>query len=42
MKTYRNVDEFLDENNLSRFKEHEKCFSKVVEELDFNTCKKYY
>lgn len=39
MKTYRNVDEFLKENNLNRFDEHEKCFSKVVEELDFNTCK---
>ena len=39
MKTYKNVDEFLEENNLDRFKEHEKCFRRVVEELDFNTCK---
>ena len=39
MKTYKDVDEFLKENNLNRFNEHEKCFSKVVEELDFNTCK---
>lgn len=39
MKTYKNVDEFLKENNLDRFNEHEKCFRKVVEELDFNTCK---
>ena len=39
MKTYKNVDEFLEENNLDRLNEHEKCFSKVVEELDFNTCK---
>ena len=39
MKTYENVDEFLKENNLNRFNEHEKCFSRVVEELDFNTCK---
>ena len=40
MKTYENVDEFLKENNLDRVNEHEKCFSKVVEELDFNTCKR--
>ena len=39
MKTYRNVDEFLKENNLDRFNEHEKCFRRIVEELDFNTCK---
>ena len=39
MKTYKNVDEFLKENNLDRFNEHEKCFRRVVEELDFNTCK---
>lgn len=39
MKTYRNVDEFLKENNLDRFKEHEKCFERVVKELDFDTCK---
>lgn len=39
MKTYKNVDEFLKENNLDRFNEHEKCFQRVVEELDFNTCK---
>ena len=39
MKTYTNVDEFLKENNLDRFNEHEKCFRRVVEELDFNTCK---
>lgn len=39
MKTYRNVDEFLTENNLNRFNEHEKCFRRIVEELDFNTCK---
>lgn len=40
MKTYINVDEFSKENNLDRINEHEKCFRKVVEELDFNTCKK--
>lgn len=40
MKTYKNVDEFFKENNLDRVNEHEKCFRKVVEELDFNTCKK--
>ena len=39
MKIYRNVDEFLKENNLDRLNEHEKCFRRVVEELDFNTCK---
>ena len=39
MKTYRNVDEFLKENNLNRFNEHEKCFRRIVEELDYNTCK---
>ena len=39
MKTYKNVDEFLKENNLDRVNEHKKCFSKVVEELDFNTSK---
>ena len=39
MKTYKNVDEFLKENNLDRFNEHEKCFKRIVEELDFNTCK---
>lgn len=39
MKTYETVDEFLKENNLDRFKENEDCFKKVVEELDFNTCK---
>lgn len=39
MKTYKNVDEFLKENNLDRFNEHEKCFRRIVEELDFNTCK---
>ena len=38
MKTYTNVDEFLKENNLDRFNEHEKCFRRIVEELDFNTC----
>ena len=40
MKTYRSVDEFLKENNLDRFNEHEKCFRRIVEELDFNTCKR--
>lgn len=40
MKAYRDVDEFLKENNLDRFNEHEKCFRRVVEELDFNTCEK--
>ena len=40
MKIYRNVDEFLKENNLDRFNEHEKCFRRIVEELDFNTCKR--
>ena len=39
MKTYKNVDEFLKENNLDRFSEHEKCYRRVVEELDFNNCK---
>ena len=39
MKTYRNVDEFLIENNIDRLNEHEKCFRRIVEELDFNTCK---
>lgn len=39
MKIYENVDEFLKENNLDRFKEHDRCFSKIVEELDFNICK---
>lgn len=39
MKTYKNVDEFLKENNLDRFNEHEKCFRRIVEELNFNTCK---
>ena len=39
MKIYRNVDEFLKENNLDRFNEHEKCFRRIVEELDLNTCK---
>ena len=39
MKIYTNVDEFLKENNLDMFNEHEKCFRRVVEELDFNTCK---
>ena len=40
MKTYRNVDEFLEENNLDRVNEHEDCFRRIVEELDFNTCKR--
>lgn len=40
MKTYTNVDEFLKESNLDRFNEHKKCFRKIVEELDFNSCKK--
>lgn len=39
MKTYKNVDEFLKENNLDRFNEYEKYFRRIVEELDFNTCK---
>ena len=39
MKTYRTVDDFLKENNLNKFNEHKKCFQRVVEELDFNTCK---
>lgn len=39
MKTYKNIDEFLKENNLDRLNEHEKCFRIIVEELDFNTCK---
>ena len=39
MKTYETVDEFLKENKLDRVNEHEKCFSKVVDELDFNICK---
>lgn len=39
-KIYSNVDAFLKENNLSRFSNHEKCFRRIVEELDFNTCKK--
>ena len=38
-KIYSNIDEFLKENNLSRFNEHEKCFRRIVKELDFNTCK---
>jgi hypothetical protein len=40
MKTYTSVNEFLKENHLDRINEHDKCFRKVVEELDFNTCKK--
>lgn len=40
MKIYKNVDEFLKEYNLDRFNEHEKCFRAIIEELDFNTCKK--
>ena len=32
MKTYKNVDEFLKENNLDRFNEHEKCFRRIVVE----------
>lgn len=40
MKTYRNVDEFLKENNLDRLNEHKKCFRRIVEELDFSTCKR--
>ena len=40
MKIYRNVDEFLKENNLNRVNEHEKCFRRIVEELDLNTCKR--
>ena len=39
MRTYTTVDDFLKENKLDRFNEHEKCFERVVEELDFNTCK---
>lgn len=39
MKTYANIDEFLRENNLDRLNDHEKCFERVVKELDFNTCK---
>lgn len=39
MKTYMNVDEFLKENNLDRLNEHEKCFRRIVEELNFNICK---
>lgn len=39
MKLYQNVDEFLKENNLDRLNEHEKCFRRIIEELDFNTCK---
>lgn len=39
MKTYTTVDDFLNENNLDRFNEHEQCFERIVEELDFNTCK---
>lgn len=39
MKTYTNVDEFLKENNLDRINDHEKCFERIVKELDFDTCK---
>lgn len=39
MKIYEDVDEFLKENNLDRFNEHEKCFRRIVEELDYDTCK---
>lgn len=39
METYETVDEFLKENNLDRLTEHDKCFSRVVSELDFHTCK---
>ena len=39
MKLYQDVDEFLKENKLDRFNEHEKCFRRIVAELDFNTCK---
>lgn len=40
MKMYKNIDEFLKDNNLDRLTEHERCFQRVVEELDFNSCKK--
>lgn len=40
MKTYINVDEFLKENNANRFDEHEECFRRIVEELDFNICER--
>mgnify|MGYP003371040554 CR=1 FL=1 len=39
METYRNVDDFFKENNLDRFNEHEECFRRLVEELEFTTCK---
>lgn len=39
MRTYTNVNKFLKENNLDRLNDHEKCFERVVKELDFNTCK---
>lgn len=39
MKTYETLDEFFKEGNLNRLEEHEKCFSRIVEALDFNTCK---
>lgn len=39
MEIYETVEEFLKENKLNRFNEHKKCFRRIVEELDFNTCK---
>lgn len=39
MEIYTSVDEFLKENNLDKFNERDKCFRRVVEQLDFNTCK---
>lgn len=40
MKTYKSANEFFKENNLDKFKEHENCYARIVEELDFNICKK--
>lgn len=40
MRTYKNVDEFLKENNIDRFNEHDKGFVRIVEELDFDSCKR--
>lgn len=39
MKLYQNVDEFLKENNLDRFNDHDICFMEIVKELNFNSCK---
>lgn len=39
MKLYQNVDEFLKENNLDRFNDHDIGFMEIVKELNFNICK---